>query len=390
MVFVISIQVWAHIWFRPYGMDVYDFTHSEIGKFLDTVPNITDKELASPPVSGSLAIAYKAAQDAFDRIPRDAEKENFFSLTSVDLSGSDVDKILPPYEETLKIGEWLSQRIEIDLETVKPGDLLPLYSPHHTIRFPIALLFQGKAETLVSAGKIDDAFARCMDTLPLLVRCPYQDFRGYFENRVAVNDVLYKADCLWPNGSVPAQLSSWLKTLNRLEPFLIGNHRDDILRLYLIDRLRSLDRKSIVIRPGKRARYYVHQIAQLQYKEMNFWINLFRCWQKLISGEQFWRENFQGLMRPFDFSNTINNYYYFQSFTMPDVSIGLQNELGAGLILDGLRLKMAAKLYELETGKKVTGTGDLVPTYLPEEIRERKTGKSYRWDSDGELVTGIQ
>lgn len=383
----VSIQIWIQFWFAPNHLKYYLEDRQDERKQWAQDARIEPKYLSTPQLSEVLSAAYKSASDAMENTSIFSSPHPIIQEENVNLIPfEEMRKCMPILESVVPSSLSVSQQVEQDILATPPDNLLPIDNEIHLLRITLSRILQIRSEYLFLTGKKDEAFYPELRSLPLLVMCPYQDLYTYIQEIPEINLVLKKLDILIGSLSDKEKLTSAFETINRLSPYLVRDLEDDILRISLIMRLRYEKVAPSEIQAGQTVRYYIQKIAQKRFNEVHFWKCASRCWQKLISGEEFKETDFAGLAKPFDLSRAIDDYFCFLSFSNGDYTDKIAMEKDTAIRLDRIRLQIAAKLYCLENQKFPTTGADLAPKYFPSEIRNRKTGGAYRWDSSGNLI----
>lgn len=203
-----------------------------------------------------------------------------------------------------------------------------------------------------------------------------------------LNDLSRETNLYVKEVSSPGSLKSGFDALNRLEPFIFQDILNDATKWAVLDNLRHYNeyRGTFKWSPGKPYKYYLHKIAYRHWAEMRFFYNVPFIGYYFLAGRKISEEEKVGLLRPFCAVETANEYFYLKSFPELNIEDLKQSLWNTSSEYDRLRLTIAARLYDLETGKKVKSIRDLVPKYFPAEPINRETGRPYQWKKTGEFM----
>lgn len=396
----IFLQLWAEYVYRPrliqsVGLQKYQ----TMKKFWETPVNFPQEYITGIPISDRLKKTYADLSTAYDSKNDTAfnvqETTNLWYKYRMGQTSDiqEMDKRIRNFEPCLQAGLNVSRQIERDLQSCKPGGLLLLLQDRSNAYMWLDDLFGIQVDYLSRTERFEEAFDYSIRSFFLKVRSPYQDFWGYCRNQSMMAYWIKEYAALIPYLSSPERLRSWLNALNFLQPFLFQDVLDQSFSLQFLSVIKSygspIDPDEITMK--KPYGYYIHQLA-IHQKGMNnspfiHFSNCLPCLRDcVLTGRRLTDEELAGVLRYVTFSNAFDEYFDLQAFQPANTAQLKETETNAWNEFDILRLKVAARLYELETGKKVTATTDLVPSYFHEEIKERGTGASYRWTSNGELM----
>lgn len=260
--------------------------------------------------------------------------------------------------------------------------------------FPAREAMKQKALALVAAGKYGESVDCYLSILPLLLVNPTCEFTDYWIKFRVLQEIIPEMEMALPQIHHVDRLRSWLETLQWAAPFLcvdIGDRMNEyeVLESYWMFTKKSpLDLKSNLIAGDiirESARNYIHNFHQpgplfgvidvivmslSDYKPANELMEI------RVAGD----------LDSLIFTDVLTEFMMLRIFNPGQPQRMKDYESQGTLMYDALRLRVAARLYELETGKKVTVTGDLVPNYLPQEIWLRKSGKPFAWDANGNVI----
>lgn len=192
--------------------------------------------------------------------------------------------------------------------------------------------------------------------------------------------------------SNPLYLQPWLETLNQLEPYLFREIDERMMIVSVMNKLRAIEKQGVKVdlKPGRKGSYYIRQIADWSLPKKDWSTSISRIGQNFLAGHQEKSESgrallMQGLFGPILLTDKLEEYRLLSAYPFEKVDEIQSSQLVKANSYDRLRLEIAAKLYERETGKKVNATTDLVPRYFSKEIIDRVNGLPYRWDEKGEI-----
>lgn len=187
-------------------------------------------------------------------------------------------------------------------------------------------------------------------------------------------------------------LKQTLAELNRLDPCLNRALGDYAWALELNSRFERLSRMgrtkgaTLEFVPGKTGAEYVKELVLLEYGPGGL-VGSIESFMKLFLGgyritDRKYRSVYREMLRALEIGGKMEELYFFEDIRGSLNWIAPHEELLAAA-MDDLRLEIASRLYKMETDTYPSATTDLVPQYLPEEIVNRETGKSYVWDKSG-------
>lgn len=408
---LVYLQFWIHIKFQPIVQN--DPRYVSLRAFWNAPLDFQEEDLAYAHVPPTLNRLYKQLL-SYDWYSNGAETflRNYYDPQKRDtIPELDMAIFKPMLDNYIQDGLNMSKQIEEIVKTLSPGEKLPLYIKNfghfsHFYPFVEGIISQ-QSDYLADRHNYDESFGLLMACFPLRLHCPRQDSHAYRDSLDYFCDMSRSATLLIPNVSSTVHLHNGLNTLNRLEPLIFQDILKDATKLAVLDDMRNilyydLKRYDYITRtgatvqfnhsqtmdfiPGKPYRYYLHQLAKRKIPEMRFLKNLPYIGYYFLAGRKFSEEELAGLFRPFCLSETLNDYFYLRVFPTVYVDDVRQSIKDTSIVYDSLRLKIATRLYELETGKKVKSASDLVPAYLPTEPKNRTTGESYRWNEKGEMM----
>lgn len=400
----ISIQFWIHSRYLPI---LQRNPHYESWRNFWNAPlDFTEDDLVYAHVPSALNLLYHQLKNSpWNTTDHENFLNNYFDPRKRDSIGEfDMSILKPLLDDYIQDGLKISKQIEEILKTVSPGDRLPLYIQSIFFylyeRDNVAYILSQQSDSLASQNHYDEAFRLLISCFPLRLQCPRQSYHAYRDSLDNFNRLTRSASLLVQNVSSSVYLKSGLETMNRLEPLIFQDVLKDATKWAVLDDLREyyfysmnsnflMDRykfNSMDFTPGKPYRYYLKQIAKRKIPEMRFWRNIPFIGYYYLAGRKLSEEELAGLFRPFDLSDTLNDYFYLR--VIPEVHINdfRQSFKDTSVEYDRLRLKIATRLYDLETGQKVKSASDLVPAYFPTEPKNRETGQPYRWNERGEVM----
>ncbi len=367
----------------PQVRDVYQY--DRIRLFWDTPVSFSEKDFAEVKVSEELAQTYARIKKIRAELPNKADIENYLFYPNLRvLTSEERDRYFEDLEPYIQAGMALSRQIDNEIQTLTPDDLLPIYHPDHAENKAITTIFQLKFERLTEENRVGDAIEYGVASLPLMLECPYQACDAYFDQLIKIQKIIQSISTIMPFHSPQERWRAWLATLNRLDPFLFRHLLDRSPVLMLVTEIRKMRQQGIAIdtTSGKKAIAYIRQLSLAQFPEMNPWRQFFRygfhAWGEGISDTKM-----ASILKALTFYRGLDEFFYLRAYSFPAFPGWQKLETRWATEFDTLRLLMAARLYEKDTGKKVTATLDLVPTYLPHEIKNRENSESYRWDAGG-------
>lgn len=400
VLFFLSVQIWIHYWFKPFLIRrVSAQEYQKYREFWNSTLDFPLEYIYGIPISDNVEKAYgkmdRIRVSLFRDINSPDSKDPVFELSQQwnirgfgNIDYDDLQTRITSIEPYFDAVSNLAEQIQTAVLSLTPGDLLPIYEEHAWQRDPAWQVFLLRACFLSRQKKYDESFNDYMTCFPFLLHGPYQNIHNYLDY-YQIEYASREAAIIAPFVLSKNVLRMGLQRLNQFEPFLFLDILDRYNTLRLMDKLKSLERRELEkfdTNPGKPAVYYIHQMARKTIPQMRFTQCLPLIWQFALAGRKPMNEEIAGLFRPFALSNAINEYFYMQVFSLEDPVPVQKHRIYAAVQFDILRLRIAARLYEFETGKKVLSTKDLVPDYLPEEIRERESGEAYRWSANGDLA----
>lgn len=386
------LQLWVEYRFKPIFLQSTGLPRYQEMKKFWKAPVVFSKECTeSVPYSDQLKKAYenlliqrvKLAKSANPIFVIEAmepwyqfKKTNSFNL-------QEMEEQLQSIEPYTQAGLDFVRQVIKDVHSRRPGSLLPVLIDRGGERITVFDLLQFKAYLFAAQNRWEEAFDYHIESFYLLLRNPYQEVSDFCVIRKHLLNHAKRTAEVASSLSSAKSLRSGLQALNQLESFLFQDIFDRIPAMQLISAIRVYADAEYPIQSieGKTSQYYIHQLAKKNVRLLSFTNCLPAIWQR----RGFTQDEIAGLLRPFTISNVLNDYFDLKAFRPMNVARFRDEDRLAGIEYDLLRLTIAAKLYELETGKSVTQTADLVPAYFPQEIKVRKSGAPYTWNGEGEV-----
>jgi hypothetical protein len=301
----------------------------------------------------------------------------------------DVAKMEPYFAAIQKLSGVMKKEAESAASCFEMPELPPNWSI-----FSLMESMNQKALALYAAGNYDEAVDCYVSILPMMIVNPTCQFFDYWAKFKLLQKNIPEMEMALTRIHDAGRLRSWLETLQWAEPFLCVNIGDRADEYQVLESYWSFAKKSpLDLKSNPTAGDFIRENAKILIKNYN----MSGCVSGLIdmiAMHLFDDKPTNGLMEfriasdldSFIITNTIYELIMLRSFS-PIPSQRIQDYESQGTLLyDVLRLRVAAQLYELETGKKVSATRNLVPDYLPKEIILRKSGKSFAWDAKGQPI----
>ncbi len=386
----IGLQCWVHYYIKPILRNSYP-AYAETKAFWTADVHFSLEELQEIPVSSELSRAFEELSRERSDLAKDADLEYdvFHAIHLKRFTPQQIEDYLIRLEPYMAAGLKLSHQIEKEIQNLSPGERLPIYHDLYPETGALASVFHLKIENRLNNNLREEALEILAALFPLQVNDPWQAFDNILSNLISLRRTAEAAEVIVPFVNSSASLRPCLETINRLRPFLLPDILEDAPRRSLVSKIRHYRKTvpSFDAAPGKPALYYIHQMAEFHHPAMRF-THCLSSWTEMIflSGKGITDEEFAGLFRPLVLSNVWEEYFYLQTWEFPNSKFYQEVQSLAASTLDRFRLETAARLYELETGKKVSATTDLVPQYIPEEIKDPDTGSPYRWDRNGQII----
>ncbi len=242
------------------------------------------------------------------------------------------------------------------------------------------------------AGKMREAIDTIMSMFYLVISNPLKDC--WFERAKYRRMVQFCLEIEYPLAFIqdPQVLHGWLNELNALNPLLLLNLGDRLDAFAFISDFGSMKRQGlkIEIQLGIQPRELIQPMSSWRRPSYGFPFLIESLLVSTFSDQEQNESQRDELviatLDPFVFSTSWNEFLLYRVFQGIDPAKVGYDEIRARQALDLLRLRVAGMLYRMETGKKVTATQDLVPTYLAEAVIDPESQKSYEWDANGQVL----
>jgi hypothetical protein len=192
-------------------------------------------------------------------------------------------------------------------------------------------------------------------------------------------------------------LKEIIHVLDRFEPYILSNlgmEVDISIFVLLISTAGyfKLSEDEIHQHEGKTVREYFRYIAQNKMR----YPGAIECVETLV---EMYMGNYQNrekmktrweLMKALAFRTLSENEIFFNTFYFPNIKNITNDKKKVISTLNLIRLTIAIQMYEVDHGVKPTAVSQLVPEYIPQELKDPYYNQVYQINDDGEIETTIR
>jgi len=403
----IGLHIWLDIWFAgqmkwQYNKQNIDFQQT----FLKTTIDFPDKWLQEPSVvySPDQYQDFNQSWEAFNKANHSlASKFNEWEellnspggITKSEWQelGGDLQKT----EQFVLAGSKLSRELENQVASLKLDERFKILPPGNWICHNYCQMARVKAAYLVYTNKVEDGVDLLISTLPYSIFDPVLNFDSYQSRKWYMQQTISSAHSHVRFINSTQHLRDWLDKLNKYHPFIFRRNYENapIYSLFSKMKMEMKNGHKLDITSGKKGGFYIKQLVDLRFPESG-WEGMKKGMDKILqvylSGQQIrgYREDATMVMylfRPITFSSKLDQYRLLSSVYLTNPTDNIQNEQNSESQFNELRLTIAGRLYFLENNVYPKSTAQLIPMYIPGEIKDISTGRSYTWDENGNLKT---
>lgn len=402
----LAFNVATHLWFQfelrtHYNPD----TFRKVNTFLNEPVTFPKEPSESRPISDAFKQTLANAEKQLSQLQEkqahvsqmDIRTATVLLSQQANLSGEDWDDAqallleIQPYIDALhEIARQIGRELTALRETPTDSSdgTIPAIPKDSYNEYLMVEALQLKSRALVYEDKIAEALEHELVALHLLVRRRGADMRDFGGSRWRQEKVVDSISAMTAVSTDSAQLRKVLDTLELLDPHLNLGVMDRAVELQVLSDLRQLRRRGKVLdlTPRHRGSFYVDQILAHQHPRQSIAHCLGTLWESFLVGNAGReRRMLRGeLIRSITFMKSIDRRPYIRTLAHAAGTERREQELAANM--DVLRLTIAGNLYRLKTGGFPSATTDLVPNYIPNEIRSRETDEPYPWDANGPVM----
>jgi hypothetical protein len=403
----IGLHIWLDIWFA--GQIKWDHRKQDIDfqqTFLKTTIDFPDEWLQEPSVVYS-PDQYKDLNQSWEAFNKEnnsfASKFNKWEellnspggITKSEWQelGGDLQKA----EQFLLAGSKLSLELEDQVASLKLDERFKILPSNNWSCYSYSLFARLNAAYLVYTNKVEDGVDLLISTLPFSIYDPVFDFDSYQSRKWYMQQTISSAHSRVRFLNSKQHLRDWLDKLNKLHPFLFRRDYEKAPIYSLLSKMKMEIKNGhkLDMTSGQIGEFYIRQLADLRFPESG-WEGMKKGMDKILqvylSGQQIrgYREDATMVMylfRSITFSSKLDQYRLLSSVYLTNPTENMQNEQNSESQFNELRLTIAGRLYFLENNEYPKSTAQLIPKYIPGEVKDVSTGRSYTWDKNGNLKT---
>ena len=399
----LAFNIGVHYYFQfTLRMESGPEEYAHMQKFLREPFSFTPGEYDPPPQTGAM----KKALEEVKRTLAEAGKKGVLK------SGAELIAFEEPLRQngTLTEEQWnqarellngiqpfidalfeTSSQIERDLQIIRdtPGEQGDGAYPHFPVDYHHDYLamnvFNLRIHLLLHEDRFDEALKQDLASLFLLVRTPMAYVDNLYSLRYKQSEIVKRIAALVSMGMDREQQQAALEALNLLAPHLCKGIMDRSLEYSVMMVLQRIEKRGtpVDMKPDHPGAFYVDRIVDAEYETVPVGTVLRFVWEYILVGNagRNMRMIQNDFVRSFTFLKSIERDPFLRYLAQNNRALSSEWEMKRQL--DILRLTIAGELYKKDTGAFPTATADLVPEYIPEDIRNAATGEPYEWSGVG-------
>ncbi len=403
----IGLHIWLEIWFagkieRHYGKECADF----LSTFMETTIDIPKEWLQEPSFvySPDQYQDFNQSWEAFNKANHSLAskfgKWDELLRSSGGITNNEWQELggdLKKAEQFLLAGSKLSRELENQVASLKLDERFRILPSNNWTYHNYCQISRIKAAYLIYTNKIEDGVDLLIHTMPFSIFDPIVDFNSYQSRKWYLQQTVSQAHSQIRYIASKQHLRGWLDKLNELHPFLFRRNYEKAPIYSLLAQMRGemTNGHKLDLTSGKKGEFYIRQLAELRFPESG-WEEMKKGMDKILqvylSGQQIrgYRQDatmVMNLFGPITFSSKLDQYRLLSSVYLINPTDNMQDERNHESQFNELRLAIAGRLYLLENNEYPQSTIQLIPKYIPGEIKDITTGRSYTWDKNGNLKT---
>jgi hypothetical protein len=297
----------------------------------------------------------------------------------------------------LHVGLKVSREIDNQIAVLKPENRFEIASSNRWISQYYCQIAKVNAAYLIYSNKSEDGVDYLISTLPFAVFNPVLNYKNSNTRKWLLQQIVPQSYSHIKSIKSKKHLRDWLDTLNHLHPFIFPNDYKYAPTYALVSEMNEEKGKGhkLDMAPGKKGAFYMRQIFNRRFP-VSGWEGMKKgidqILQIYLSGQkQFSNDDKIGivlsLFRFITFSSRLELFCLLHAVKLPNPADIIPDEPRLESQFNELRLTIAGRLYFLENNVYPKSTAQLIPEYLPNDIKDVVTGRSYTWDKNGNLKT---
>jgi hypothetical protein len=398
----IGLHIWLDIWFT----EKIERRYSK--KYIDSIQSLMETTIDFPeewlqePEKYYLADQYQELKESCEIFDKENKSLSAKFLEWRGLINSpggltqdewkELGNDLQQAEKFLHVGLKVSREMDHQISAMKPEDRFTIASSDVWSRYNYCQIAKVYAAYLIYSNKIEDGVDYLISMESYAVSNPVLNYTRY---QIIPNELKSHIS----NIDSKQHLRDWLDTLNNFYPFLFTHDYENAPIYALLSQLNAHKRngRQIDMTPGRKGAYYMRQIDDYRRHPKSDWegmkSSIDSIIQHILSGGkiQHWHQGntrmIISLFRSITFSSKLELYCQLQTFELPNPTDIMKDEPNLESKYNELRLTIAGRLYMLENNVYPKSTVQLIPEYLPNDVKDVVTGRSYVWDENGNLKT---
>ncbi len=403
----IGLHIWLDIWFegkiqRYHGKDYVKYART----FMESTIDFPEKWLHEPD-QYYLTDQYRDLNESWEafnkehksfaiKFPKWEELLNSpGGLTQDEWKelGGDLQKAGKFLHRGLKV----SREIDHQIAVLKPEDRFEIDSSNHWICQYYCQIAKVNAAYLINSNKIEEGVDYLVSTLPFAVFNPVLNYNNSNTRKWLLQQIVPQSYSHIKSIKSKKYLRDWLDTLNHLHPFIFTDDYKNAPTYALISEMNVEKGKGhkLDMAPGRKGSFYMRQIFDRRFP-VSGWGGMKKGVDQILQiylsdQKQFSNDDklgiVLGLFRSITFSSRLELFCQLFTVRLENPADIIPDELNLENKYNELRLAIAGRLYFLENNEYPQSTAMLIPRYLPNDIKDLVTGRSYTWDEKGNLKT---
>jgi len=401
----IGLHIWLDIWFedkiqRYYAKDYLEFART----FRESTIDFPEEWLHEPD-QYYLADQYQELNESWETFNK--ENKSFAIKFSkweelLNLPGGltqdewkELGDDLQKAGKFLQAGLTVSGEIDNQIAAMKPEDRFAIASSSWWISQSYCQIAKVNAAYLIHSNKIEEGVGYLVSTLPFAVFNPVLNYGKSSARKWLLQQVVPQFYSHIKSMKSKKYLRVWLDTLNHLYPFIFTDDYKNAPSYALLSEMNVEKRKGheLDMAPGRKGAFYMRQIFDRRFP-ISGWGGMKKgvdqILQIYLSGQkQFSKDDKIGitlsLFRSITFSSRLELFCQLFTVRFENPADIIPDELNLENKYNELRLTIIGRLYFLENNVYPESTAQLIPMYLPNDIKDVVTGWFYTWDENGNL-----